>query len=71
MRKTIRAVCDHGVLRPLERVELPEQAEVTIIILDDDVPSDVIARVAMSGGSFDFLADPAEDIYTREDGEPV
>ncbi len=71
MRRTIRAICDHGVLRPLEQVELPEQGEVTIIILDDDVPSDVIAQVAMSGGSFDFLADPAEDIYTREDGEPV
>jgi hypothetical protein len=27
-------------------------------------------RMAMAGGAFDFLADPREDIYTREDGEP-
>ena len=71
MPRTIRAVYDHGVLRPLERLDLPEQGEVTVVILDDDVPSDAIAQLAMSGGSFDFLADPAEDVYTREDGEPV
>ncbi len=71
MHRTVRAVCERGVLRPLERVDLPEHGEVTIMILDDDVPSDAIARVAVAGGSFDFLADPAEDIYTLEDGEPV
>jgi len=27
-------------------------------------------RFAMSGGAFDDLADPREDIYTLEDGEP-
>ena len=71
MARTIRAVYDHGVLRPLERVKLPEKGEVTVVILDDDVPSDAIAQLAASGGSFDFLADPTEDVYTREDGEPV
>lgn len=71
MTRTVRAVYEGGVLRLLERVELPEQGEVTVVILDDDVPSDAIAQLAMSGGSFDFLADPCEDIYTREDGEPV
>ena len=71
MRRTVRTVCDHGTLRPLERVDLPEQGEVTIIILDDDVPADGIAQVATAGGAFDFLNDPAEDVYTRKDGEPV
>jgi hypothetical protein len=28
-------------------------------------------RAAMAGGAFDDLADPREDIYTPEDGEPV
>ena len=27
-------------------------------------------RFAMSSGAFDDLADPREDIYTPEDGEP-
>lgn len=71
MTRTVRAVYEGGVLRLLERVELPERGEVTVVILDDDAPSDAIAQLAMSGGSFDFLADPAEDVYTREDGEPV
>ncbi len=71
MPRTIRAVYDHGVLRPLEDVKLPEQGEVTIVILDDDLPADAMAQLAASGGAFDFLADPAEDVYTREDGEPV
>jgi hypothetical protein len=69
--RTVRALCDHTVLRPLERIELPDQGEVTIVILDDDVPSDAIAQAAASGGSFEFLADPAEDVCTLEDGEPV
>lgn len=27
-------------------------------------------RMAMAGGAFDDLADPREDIYTIEDGQP-
>jgi hypothetical protein len=27
-------------------------------------------RFAMAGGAFDSLADPREDVYTLEDGEP-
>jgi hypothetical protein len=27
-------------------------------------------RMLMAGGAFDDLADPREDIYTLEDGEP-
>ncbi len=70
MPRTIRAVYEGGGLRPVERIDLPEQGEVTLVILDDDVAADAIAQLAASGGSFDFLSDPAEDIYTREDGEP-
>ena len=38
MAGTIRARVRHGVLEPIEKLELPEGAEVTITILD--VPSD-------------------------------
>ena len=73
MRRTVRAIFDHGVLRPLERIDLPEHGEVTLVIVDgdDDIASDEAATVAAAGGAFDFLGDPAEDVYTREDGEPV
>jgi predicted DNA-binding antitoxin AbrB/MazE fold protein len=67
----VRAVYDHGVLRPLAPVDLPERGEVTILIVEDDVPAGAVAALAASGGAFGFLARPEEDVYTREDGEPV
>ncbi len=30
-----------------------------------------LAALLMAGGSFDWLYDPREDVYTLEDGEPV
>ncbi|GEM_PF-286136 len=33
----------------------------------DDVPAAAIAKLAETGGAFDFLADPDEDIYSDED----
>jgi hypothetical protein len=30
-----------------------------------------LASLLMAGGSFDWLYDPQEDVYTIEDGEPV
>lgn len=35
----------------------------------DDYPAKHLTRLAMSGGSFDWLNNPAEDIYTDDDGE--
>ena len=69
--KTIRAVYDHGVLRPLDPVDLPENRQVTLIVVEDDVPVEALACAAVSGGAFDFLKDEAEDVYSAEDGEPV
>ena len=71
MPRTVRAIYDHGVLRPLERLDLPECEEVTIVILGDDVSSREVVEIAIAGHSFDFLSEPAEEVYTREDGEPV
>jgi len=42
-------------------VLLPEQA---------DIDEKEWLRAGSSGSAFDFLKDPAEDIYTRSDGRP-
>lgn len=39
------------------------------VILDGEVTSDDLARIAMSGESFDWLADEP-DLYTDSDGVP-
>ncbi len=41
--------------------------EVELIEVQDDLPVEGLARLAQEGGSFDFLADPREDIYTIDD----
>lgn len=33
----------------------------------DDLPAAKIAKLAKSGGAFDFLAEPEEDIYSDDD----
>ena len=73
MSGTIKAIYENGVLRPLSSVELAEREEVELIILDgeEDIPSHAIAGMAHAGGSFQFLAEEAEDIYTLEHGEKV
>jgi len=70
MRK-VKAVYDRGVLKLLERVDLPEHKKVTVVIVEDDVPTEELQELAVAGGAFDFLSKPEEDIYTREDGDPV
>jgi hypothetical protein len=39
------------------------------VILDGEVTSGDLARIAMAGGSFDWLADEP-DLYTESDGVP-
>ncbi len=73
MIRTIKAVYENGLFHPLESVSLPDRTEVKIIFLspEDDLPALAIAKLAEESPSFAFLADPREDIYTLEDGEPV
>lgn len=74
MLKTIRAVYENGSFHPLESISLPDRTEVELIFLlpEDDLSSLAIAKLAENSPSpFAFLADPREDIYTLEDGEPV
>jgi len=70
MPKIIHAIFENGVFRPVKKISLPEHQEVEIII-QEDIPTNLIAIVADGTGGFDFLTDPREDIYTISDGEPI
>jgi predicted DNA-binding antitoxin AbrB/MazE fold protein len=73
MARTLKVTYEKGVLKPMDRVDLAEHEQVEIIILEhhDDLPAAAIAALALGDKSFEFLADPGEDVYTTEDGEPV
>ena len=75
---TISAVYDSGVLRPLDHVELPDQATVEFELRvvgpidttpDPDEAGTWLASVDRSWAS--HWDDPREDIYTLDDGEPL
>ena len=70
--RVIQAVFEKGVFRPLVDVRLPEHQRVSIMVtVEDDLTTELLARVAEEGGSFAFLDDPAEDVYSLDDGEAV
>ncbi len=70
--QAIEAVFEDGVFRPLAKVKLPEHQRVSIVVtVQDDLSAELLARVAENGGSFAFLADHAEDLYSPDDGEAV
>jgi predicted DNA-binding antitoxin AbrB/MazE fold protein len=69
MPRTIQAIYENGVLKPLRKLDLSEQQAVEILILEDDLPASRIAEVAGKAGSYNFLDRSGEDIYTAEDGE--
>ena len=70
--RAIQAVFENGVFRPLVDVKLPEHQRVLIVVtVEDDLTADLLARVAEEEGSFAFLHDPAEDVYSLDDGETV
>jgi len=73
MSNPIKAIYEHGVLRPLEELELSEQEQVEIMILKpgEEILALDLARLALAGKSFAFLEEPEEDVYSLEDGEPV
>ncbi|HNS79295.1 MAG TPA: antitoxin family protein [Syntrophorhabdus sp.] len=70
MTQTIRAIYENGIFKPIERINLPQHQEVEIIV-PHDISGKYITFMAERGGSFDFLADQKEDIYTINDGEPL
>ncbi|MDD4985193.1 MAG: antitoxin family protein [Dehalococcoidales bacterium] len=69
MPRTIQAVYENGVLKPLHKLDLPDRETVELLILEDDLPPSLLAQVAHKGGSYNFLSRSGEDLYTAEDGE--
>lgn len=71
--RTVDAIYENGLFRPLEDVDLPNQEKVRLLFLpesetasDDDLSAWALALLAECSPSFAFLADPREDIYTPE-----
>lgn len=49
----------------------PSRVKVTILLPDDaDLDEKLWNEAARSNPAFEFLTDPAEDIYTAADGKP-
>jgi len=71
MPQTIQAIFENGVLRPLQKLDIPEHQKLEILILEDDLAASLIAQAAQQSGSYDFLHHPDEDIYTIKDGEGI
>jgi hypothetical protein len=47
-----------------------KDAKIVVLIKDDEISENEWLKLAIAGKAFDFLNDPAENIYTMEDGEP-
>ena len=71
MSQIVAAIYENGVLKPLHKLNIPEQQRVELFILIDDLPPSLMAQAAQQAGSYYFLQNPAEDIYTAEDGEEI
>lgn len=57
-----------------ESLPIEEQQKVRVFVLYDqeaEVSEKSWMKAAMKGGSFDFLSDEEEDIYSLEDGVPL
>ena len=69
--KTIEVVFEQGHLLPLQPLPLAEHQHVWVTILAQEPTTQQLAHLAAESPSFFFLDDPAEDLYSVEDGEPV
>lgn len=62
----------HLVVAETFPVNAPTQVRVIVLFPeDDDVTDSEWYRAAKQNDAFEFLADPAEDIYSLDDGKPV
>jgi hypothetical protein len=63
-----KALVDREVLQRL--IEVTRQVEeVELIQVQDDLPTEGLMRLLQEGGSFSYLADPREDVYTLNDSK--
>ncbi len=79
MDNTMKAIEATGVIDEQHRLILDEtlpiaeKSKVRVIILlpeESDIGETEWLKTAASNPAFDFLKEPEEDIYTREDGKP-
>jgi len=65
---SVKAIYDGKEIKFLEKVNISSPKKVIVTFLDDDneLSSEVIYKLAEEGGSFEFLKEPGEDIYTDE-----
>jgi predicted DNA-binding antitoxin AbrB/MazE fold protein len=80
MIRHVKAIYEHGVLRPLEPLELADN-EIVSLAIDapvsplansrDEPTNDQLLRLAEESGVVDFWFADSEDIYTLDDGEPI
>jgi len=71
MPQAIQAIYENGVLRPLQKLDIPDHQRLEILILEDELLPSLIAQAAERSGSYDFLHHPDEDICTTKDGEEI
>jgi len=78
MLQVVDAIYEKGTFRPLLDIHLPERQKVKIVFVlegampaADDLPAWTLAKLAEQSPSFAFLADPREDVYSLQDGEPI
>ena len=85
MIQVVEAIFKDGHFWPLERVILKDRRrvwlafeviqekenEVSYAARGNDLAPLLMTKLAEQGGAFDFLADPAEDVYSPKDGEEV
>lgn len=75
----MKAIETHGIVNREGRLILKDQiplppSSVRVIVLapdDDDMNEQDWLRSAASNEAFQFLTDPAEDIYKPSDGKPL
>lgn len=60
--QTIHAIYEHGILRPLQKLDLPEQAQVALAIFDS---SDELLLAAQQQAAARQWDDPALDVYNE------
>ncbi len=61
---SIKAIYDGKQIKFLEKINISSPKNVIVTFLDDENESSDIYKMAEEGGSFDFLKEPQEDIYT-------
>ena len=69
--KPIEAVFEHGMLKLLQRLPLREHQHVWLTILPEEPSAQQVAELASQSPAFQFLADPQEDLYSLQDGQPA